>query len=102
MQSQKYPNKAILIPNLRIFIFAQKFTFWNIQVHWLQIIFSNLNLGTPQIKQIWSQFKIFFVLDDTLQLNNFERVGFKDDNSFLKLMSKTTQTMRFWSQIQGL
>ena len=64
-----------------------------------------------QIRHFWFQIYAFWVFHEILQIDKFEGVDFKYDNSFSKILEqkypnkkaflvKNTQLRHFWSQIQ--
>ena len=97
--SQKYPNQAFLVPNLRIFIFAPssatrqirgfKFPIWQKFFQVPLWKYANQAFSVPNLR--------IFILHQTLHLEKFESVDFKYDNGFFKLMSKNTQIKQFLS-----
>ena len=50
-----------------------------------------------QIGHLWFQILEFLFLRETLQLDKFEGVNFKYENSFFKFLSKITQKKDFRS-----
>ena len=56
--------------------------------------------NTPK-QHFWSQIQIFLFLNKNLQLDKFEGVDFKYDNSFLKFQPKNNKIRHFWSQNQA-
>ena len=59
--AKKYSNKAFLVPNWRIFIFALNFTTRQIQGRWFQI-WHKLQPRNIQIRHFWSQIEGFLFL----------------------------------------
>ena len=55
------------------------------------IVFSNSGLEVPKSDIFGPKFKVFFVLDETLQFHKFQGVDFKYGSRFLKLQPKNTQ-----------
>ena len=53
-----------------------------------------------QKQHFWSQIQTFLFLHKILQLDKFENVGFKYDNSSLKFQPENTQIRHFWSRTQ--
>ena len=69
--SPKYPNKALWVQNLGIFIISGNFEIRRIQRCWFQM---------------WRYYLRIAVLLKNLQLNKFEGADFKYDNSFFLIL----------------
>ena len=87
----KQTNLRVLISNMTIVflkILAQKYP---IKVFLVK---------NTQKQHFWSQIQTFLFLHKFLQLDKFENVGFKYDNSSLKFQPENTQIRHFWSRTQ--
>ena len=89
--AQKYPNKAFLVPNLKIFICTKLCSKTNSRtlISNMTIIFSISIPKTRKSGLFGPKFKIFYFLHVTLQQGKFEDADFKYDNGFSKLLPKT-------------
>ena len=92
---QKYLNHALLVANLRIFVFLHQ----TLQQDKFDDFKYNNNIF--KLHHCANQAFLFpnlriFILHQALQLNKFEGVNFKYDNSFLEFQPKNIQIKHFW------
>ena len=82
--SPKYPITAILVPNLKIFVFGPNFVFGKVWKCWWKISqycsFFDFQPKNTQIRQIWFYLKNVFLQE----IINFDKLNgkVKHDNSF--------------------
>ena len=106
----KILKKAILVPNLGIFIpkfrHCHYFTKCSNEIN-SKVLISNMTIIVSkfqpkniQIRHFWSQIQAFLFFLKILQLDKFEGTGLKYNNIVFKFQPKNTEIWHFWFQIQ--
>ena len=112
--SKKYPDKALLVPNLSIFIISQYFAIRKIQrllISNMTIVLLKLYPKKIQIRHFWSKipksgilgpkFRHFCFFAKFCKQTNLKLLISNMTIVFLKFLPKNTQIRHFWSQIQA-